>query len=112
MSIAELDTYLGDLRTANPMEDVLFHRLVRRGLELTTTTDADFAEVVGVSRPTATRWKNGTAAPHPALRPAIYAALKKQAERTIRLLEAHAAPPPARSFAPAAGQRLSAKSRE
>jgi len=56
-----------------------FQTAVQLGLKITQTTDADFAKLVGVSRPTVTRWKTGKSAPHSILQPNIYTALRKLA---------------------------------
>lgn len=48
-----------------------FRRQLNVGLEITGFSDAEFAEIVGTSRPTVTRWKNGASVPHERLRDLI-----------------------------------------
>lgn len=57
--------------------DRLFQQSVCDALESSKTTDADFAEKIGVSVNTIRRWKSGKAVPHPAVRPAILDTLSK-----------------------------------
>jgi hypothetical protein len=82
-ALHELGAQIG---SASAEDDALFCTLIARGLELTQTRDAEFAEEVNVSRPTVTRWRNqhGLPHPHPALRPTIYAALRTRVDRAVR----------------------------
>jgi hypothetical protein len=81
MALNELGAQIG---SASAEDDALFCTLIARGLELTQTRDAEFAEEVNVSRPTVTRWRNQHGLPHPALRPTIYAALRTRVDRAVR----------------------------
>jgi len=86
----ELRLFVEDLRAADVQDDRAFHSLLSRGVELLRLLDKDIAQEFGVSRPTVTRWRNGTNAPHPAMRRPVYnllehraaAILKRNARRT------------------------------
>lgn len=105
MTKADLQDCLNELSRAPDDDDAVFHHLVERALKLSDTSDADFAELVRVSRPTATRWRGGRSVPHPALRPSVYIVLTKRLEHALRLVEQHV-----RGGASSSGERLVAKS--
>ena len=48
-----------------------FRRRLNAGLEATGFSDATFAEIVGTTRPTVTRWRRGASVPHELLRDLI-----------------------------------------
>jgi hypothetical protein len=48
-----------------------FQELLLTAIKLLDLTDEGIAERFDTSRPTVTRWRNGSNAPHPALRPAV-----------------------------------------
>jgi hypothetical protein len=66
------------LDEADPSDDAVFAELVGTTLEATNTSDADAAEILGVSRPTVTRWRLRQSVPHPAIRSTIFKMLKDQ----------------------------------
>src|SRR4051812_39304669 len=72
-----------------PTDTAQFHAVVEGAFRLLMLQDQDFAHTLGVSRPTVTRWRNRTNAPHPALRKGVYSWL----DRRVR----HAMKPPALS---------------
>jgi hypothetical protein len=84
MQLAELTQLRADLEAASrsPGDDEMFHALIERSMRLLMLTDVDFATEVGTNRSSINRWKNGKNAPHPAVRPRVYALLLKR----VRLL--------------------------
>jgi transcriptional regulator with XRE-family HTH domain len=84
MDTQRLKELVDALRTADPKDDALFHRLLNEAMTLFGMMDKDLADGFGVSRPTVTRWKNGTNAPHPAMRPSVYSWLAKKAAPVLR----------------------------
>ncbi len=50
----------------------LFQSLVQRSAQALKLSDDDISDLFGISRPTANRWRNGNASPHPGMRKHIY----------------------------------------
>ena len=59
-------------------DDKRFCQLIKYGLELTRLSDAAFAELVNMSRPTVSRWRLGQSVAHPSIRFTIFSILKKE----------------------------------
>jgi hypothetical protein len=105
MESEELRKLREDLEAASKSatDDAMFHELVERSLRLLMLPDLDFAKLVGTNRSSINRWKNGKNAPHPAVRPRVYALLLK---RTRLVLNSEARPARA-SIPPATGRTSS-----
>ena len=80
----ELRLFVEDLRAADVQDDQTFHLLLSRGVELLQLLDKDIAREFGVSRPTVTRWRNRTNAPHPAMRRPVYNLLEHRASAILK----------------------------
>lgn len=72
-----------------PPDTGLFRTVIRAAIDERVVEDIDLASELAVSRSTVERWKNGKAAPHPAMRAPVYAVLI----RRLRGMEALAARP-------------------
>lgn len=72
--------YISELETAPVNSEEVFRDLFSRGVELLHITDVEVAREFGVSLPTVARWKNGSNAPHQAMKKPVYAWLKGRAE--------------------------------
>jgi hypothetical protein len=72
--------FIGALRETDPTDDGAFQKRILDGMDLCRLLDKDVAREFGVSRPTVTRWRNGTNAPHPALRKHVYSWLQSRAQ--------------------------------
>jgi hypothetical protein len=70
---------------ADPEDDKLFGKLVRRGFELELITVKTIAQKFGISLPSAERWRTARGAPHPVMRRPIY---KWMADETFAYIEA------------------------
>lgn len=79
----QLEALHARLESPDIQDDKLFGTLVRAATELLGITDHDLAERFTMSRSTATRWRNGTAVPHPAMRRPVYKFLLKTVEFKI-----------------------------
>ena len=92
------DTKLTDLITALMQADVkdddAFARLVSASMLKLHLEDKDLALEFSASRPTVTRWRNGTNAPHPAMRKPIFQYLQARLEKVKRQEERAAKPKP------------------
>ena len=96
----ELVLFIEHLRQADASNDDQFRDLFGRGVDLLTLGDLEVARQFDVSRPTATRWRNGDNAPHPAMRKLIYGKLERRAQMALRRERARvAAQQPARAAA-------------
>jgi transcriptional regulator with XRE-family HTH domain len=82
----EVKEFVHALETAEFRNDVQFQQLFSRGMTLLNLADIDVAREFGASRPTVTRWRNGTNAPHPAMRKHVYDLLERHANRTLKRL--------------------------
>jgi len=69
---AELLAYEDRVKRADPQNAALFTSLLNEGMQLLSLLDKDLADDLAMSRPTVTRWTNGTVNPHPAMRMATY----------------------------------------
>jgi len=67
------------IETPDPEDTAAFHETVRRALEQGTVTEAHLAHAMNASRTSIKRWQEGRNAPHPAMRPGVYAFLRKSA---------------------------------
>jgi hypothetical protein len=76
MTVEEL---IAALDSADPADDVLFATLVRESLPTLGKSFEDLAESMTVSIPTVIRWCSGRTAPHPAMRPRVFKALRRWA---------------------------------
>ena len=88
MDPQRLRALLEKLQTADPQDDALFHKIVDEALSLFGMMDKEFADAFRISRPTATRWRTGANAPHPAMRPVVYSWFGKRASALLRREEA------------------------
>ena len=84
MNISALTNYVSDIETADQDDDVVFHSLIVRGMDLLQLLDVDFAHYFGTSRTTIMRWRTGANAPHPAMRKHVFAWLKQRAVALLR----------------------------
>jgi len=103
--IEELRALSSDLAKADPENREAFHALVGRVFALLSLKDEDFAHQFGMSRPSVTRWRNGSTAPHPAVRRQVFARLARRV-REATSNEEKAAPAGGANFS---GQVLAAK---
>lgn len=83
-TLEELETLKLRLNDADRRDDALFTELVGKASALLRFTDMELAEAADVSRPSATRWKNGTVVPHPGFRPAVFKFLRKKVDDALR----------------------------
>ena len=79
-----LSEFIAALSTVEAKDDAAFTRLVATGVDLLRLVDRDIAHEFEVSLPTVTRWRNGTNAPHPAMRKHVYGWLKDRASAILR----------------------------
>ncbi len=79
MNISAFREYVSDLEEANQNDDVAFHSLIVRGIDLLQLLDVDLAHYFGTSRTTVMRWRTGANAPHPAMRKHVFAWFKQRA---------------------------------
>ena len=89
MLVQDLENLIGSLETAreNKANRAEFHRVLLEAIGLLDLTDEEIAQEYDASRPTITRWRNGTNAPHAALRPTIYAWLLELATSRLQRLK-------------------------
>lgn len=80
----QLETFIKKLSTRAPLIDDEFKNILTEGMELLDLADEDCARLFDVSRPTVTRWRNGSTAPHRAMRRLLSDVLKKEATKRLR----------------------------
>lgn len=80
----DLNTYIAALQAADIRDDEAFRSLLNQGMECLGLFDKDIAHEFNVSRPTVTRWRNGTNAPHPLMRRPVYDRLQQRAQALRR----------------------------
>jgi len=85
----ELEKLIIELKAvlANKGDRAAFHQLLLEGIRLLDLTDEAIAGRFDASRPTITRWRNGTNAPHAALRPSVYEWMLEQAAGRLTRLK-------------------------
>jgi hypothetical protein len=91
--ITQLETFIDELSKLDPRVDGVFHEILNKGMGLLEYGDDDCAILFDVSRPTVTRWRNGSTAPHRAMRLPLCNVLKKKAGRRLKLLKQRETPP-------------------
>jgi predicted transcriptional regulator len=77
--IKKLGTITPQLTNSDEFKDILV-----KGMELLDLADEDCARLFDVSRPTVTRWRNGSTAPHHAMHRLLFDVLKKEAMKRLR----------------------------
>jgi len=83
--IIQLEMFIGKLSTPAPLTDSGFQSILMEGMELLDFADEDCARLFDVSRPTVTRWRNGSTVPHRAMRRLLSNVLKKETRKRLRL---------------------------
>ena len=78
-----IEEFMAALNDPDKNDNALFARLVSEGMTLLNITDKDVAREFGISRPTVDRWKDGSASPHPYIRPLVFKWLKEKAKKDI-----------------------------
>ena len=79
----ELEKFRDELKKADIRDANAFHTIIERGIRILRLTDEDLSRAFSISRPTITRWRNGSNAPHVALRRPVYDWLKKRVTTLI-----------------------------
>ena len=85
--ISELEAFVKYLRASDPRDDSVFQYMLSEGMDLLEYNDEDCARLFDVSRPTVTRWRNGSTAPHRAIRLPLRNVLKREVSKRVKLLE-------------------------
>lgn len=67
-----LQAHITQLEMADPQDDALFHKLIRRTMELTNLDIRTMADRFDMSKPSLELWIKGSHAPHPVMRTNIY----------------------------------------
>ena len=80
----QLEMFIEKLSTPAPLIDDEFQGILTEGMELLDLTDEACARLFDVSRPTVTRWRNGSTAPVRAMRRLLSAVLKKEVTKRLR----------------------------
>lgn len=75
MDSADLKGLRLELSTAATTSELVFSQLVKRAMALLDLADADLSYKLDVSWTTIKRWRMGTGAPVPAIRPMVYSIL-------------------------------------
>jgi hypothetical protein len=76
--------FIGKLSTAEFLSGDEFRDVLIEGMDLFGLNDEDCARLFDVSRPTVTRWRNGSTAPSRVVRRLVSDVLKKQAMKRVR----------------------------
>src|SRR5262245_31027488 len=103
----ELRSLIENLRDADPQDDQAFPRMIGDAMTVLRLVDKDLSEEFGASRTTITRWRNGTNAPHAAMRRPVYAFLEERAKSLLKSEQSRAAT----SSRPPVGYAIAARSR-
>lgn len=80
----QLETFIENLSMHRPLIGDEFQGILTEGMALLDLTDEACARLFDVSRPTVTRWRNGTTAPHRAMRRLLSDVLMKEATKRLR----------------------------
>lgn len=75
----QLVTFIDKLNTSSPLLDGQFRDIIVEGMGLLDLTDETCARLFDVSRPTITRWRNGSTVPVRGMRRLLFDVLKKEA---------------------------------
>jgi transcriptional regulator with XRE-family HTH domain len=80
----EAKVFTSKLNTPEFLSGDEFQNLLIEGMDLFNLDDEDCARLFDVSRPTITRWRNGSTAPSRVVRRLVSDVLKKQATKRLR----------------------------
>lgn len=83
--IVQAKTFISKLSTPEFLSGGEFKNLLTEGMGLFDLNDEDCARLFDVSRPTITRWRNGSTAPSRVVRRLVSDVLKKQATKRLRM---------------------------
>lgn len=83
----DLQKFISRLHEPKSLTDSEFQSILINGMEELDLNDEDCARLLDVSRPTITRWRNGSTAPLRAMRRLLYEVLKKEATKRLRQRE-------------------------
>lgn len=84
-SPTELRDLKKTLQTDQHSDDAVFSAAVAQSMALLALSDGEIAAEFDMSRPSVNRWRNGRAAPHPAVRKHVFKFFAKKIERLIAL---------------------------
>jgi len=87
LNLPQIIDFHDSLESVDPEDTPAFHSTILKALELTLVMDEDVAHQFSMSRTSLDRWKNGTNAPHSALRKSVYMWLRERAASAIIRLE-------------------------
>lgn len=79
MSI-ELFKLIKDIQDDDAVECLKFNDILQRSESILGLSDKDLGKELNVNRPTITRWRNGSNAPHPAMRRIVLDYILKKAK--------------------------------
>ena len=85
--IQQLRAFLRNFKASDLRVDGAFQQIIMEGMDLLELADDDCARLFDVSRSTVTRWRNGSTAPHRAMRLPLCKILEKVALRRLKMLE-------------------------
>lgn len=68
-----------------PITDEKYRAIINESMMVLALTDDECARFLDVSRPTVTRWRNGTTAPHSVMRVVFCNMLDKEIKRRKRI---------------------------
>lgn len=86
-NVVQLKQFILSLKVRDPRVDSVFQEILIEGMNLLGLVDDDCARLFDVSRPTVNRWRNGSTAPHRAMRIPLCNVLKKEASKRIKAYE-------------------------
>jgi len=85
--IPQLQKFINELSKSDPRVDGVFQYILMDGMVLLEFGDDECARLFDVSRPTVTRWRNGSTAPHRAMRLPLCNVLRKEAGKRLKRLQ-------------------------
>jgi len=80
----QLETFIKNSSMHAPLIGNEFQDILMEGMALLDLTDEACARLFDVSRPTVTRWRNGSTAPHRAMRRLLSDVLKKETTKRLK----------------------------
>ena len=86
-NIDNLDRYIDKLNRFSYKSENEFQNIIDEGMLLLGLNDETCARLFDVSRPTITRWRNGSTSPVRAMRKLLSDVLKKEATSRLRIYQ-------------------------
>jgi hypothetical protein len=87
--VDQLREFEGRAHRLDTNDEATFRTFVGDARIILEKSEADIADLLGISRPTLNRWINGRSIPHPLMRPAVLSKILSQVTAKLSILASY-----------------------